>query len=75
MSIKLLIDGAPPHWLLDHIEVVGNLRLRYRILKKSLTVKPEAVAVSCPELVENARTRQCSRTSYEATPRVRRPLG
>jgi hypothetical protein len=43
MSIKLLVDGAPPHRLLDYIEVVGNLRLRDGVLKKTLTVKSEAV--------------------------------
>jgi hypothetical protein len=43
MSIKLLVDSAPPHWLLDYIEVVGNLRLRDGVLKKTLTIKSGAV--------------------------------
>ena len=33
MSIKFLVDSAPPHRLLDHIKIVGNLRLRDGVLE------------------------------------------
>lgn len=42
MSIKLLINGPPPHRLLDDIEIVGNQRLRDGILKKTLAVESDA---------------------------------
>jgi len=39
MTVKLLINGSPPHRLLDNVEVIGNLRLRYGILEKTLAVE------------------------------------